>query len=448
MTIRLLHSGLVLCALSCGVQANTSIDFDATLACYTEADQPGIAVRIEQGKKLIYSGAAGVADIKRALPLHTKQRFQIGSITKQFTAAAILQLADRKKLSIQDPLGKFIPTLRSDYAKLTIERVLSHTAGLPNYNEGPEIGAKMAHYRTLDQILAEIVQAPVLYPAGEGHRYSNTGYLLLGKVIEQVSGLSYKDYLQQHIFTPLGMKHSQVLTKGTGGDEVKGYSSVDDKKTPVAPFYVDRSWIYSAGGIETTLADMSRWHRGLKAGKVVSPSSYQAMITSATLNDGSAANYGYGFYTFELAGQPSYFHEGGVPGFLAMSVYFPEADLYAISLSNQDTLHPGPALLDMVAQYLNITPKPLSDTELNHFAKTLVGEYQSAGKQQLKVTFEEGILYGQKGQGEKRKLVARANNAFSYECTQNYYQLSVAEGKTSLIPVGLYRGKGKPLFKL
>ncbi|MCO7189181.1 MULTISPECIES: serine hydrolase domain-containing protein [unclassified Pseudoalteromonas] len=447
MGIKPYYAGILGLAVSCHVHADNS-DFDATLACYTQAEQPGIAVRIEQGSKLLYSAANGLADIESKQPLHTEQVFQIGSITKQFTAAAILQLAERNKLSLQDPLGKFIPSLSADYGKLTLDRVLSHTSGLPNYNEGPEIGAKMAHYRTLDQILAEIVQAPVLYPSGEGHTYSNTGYLLLGKIIEQVSGLNYKDYLQQHIFTPLGMKHSQVLIKGTGGDEVKGYSSTDDKKTPVAPFYVDRSWIYSAGGIETTLADMSRWHRGLKAGKVVSPSSYQAMITSATLNDGSVANYGYGFYTFELAGQPSYFHEGGVPGFLAMSVYFPEDDLFATVFSNQDTLHPGPALLDMVSQHLNITPKPLPDVKMDHFAKTLVGEYQSAGKQQLKVTFEEGILYGQKGQGEKRKLVARANNAFSFECTQNYYQLSVAEGKTSLTPVGLYRGKGKPLFKL
>ncbi|KAF7787861.1 hypothetical protein PRUB_a2372 [Pseudoalteromonas rubra] len=395
MTIRLLQSGLVLCALSSGVQANTSIDFDATLACYTEADQPGIAVRIEQGKKLIYSGAAGVADIKRALPLNTKQRFQIGSITKQFTAAAILQLAERNQLSLQDTLGKYIPSLSEDYARLTIERVLSHTSGLPNYNEGPEIGAKMAHFRTLDNILKEIVQSPVLYPSGEGHTYSNTGYLLLGKIIEQVSGLSYKAYLQQRIFTPLGMTGSQVLTKGTGDAEVKGYSSVGREGTLVAPFHVDRSWIYSAGGIETTLADMSRWHHGLKAGKVVTPSSYRSMTTSAMLNDGTLATYGYGLYLRPLAGQPSYFHEGGVPGFLAMSVYFPEADVYAISLSNRDTLHPGPALLDMVAQYLNITPKPLPDTELSRFAKTLVGEYQSAGQQSLTVTFEEGVLYGE-----------------------------------------------------
>ncbi|MCF2908430.1 beta-lactamase family protein [Pseudoalteromonas sp. DL2-H2.2] len=446
MTVKPLQAGIVLYALSTGVQAGNQ-EFDATLACYTQAQQPGIAVRLEQGNKLIYSGAAGLADIKSKLPLNTEQVFQIGSITKQFTAAAILQLADIKKLSIQDPLGKYLPSLSPDYAKLTIDRVLSHTAGLPNYNEGPEIGAKMAHYRSLDQILTEIVQTPVLYPSGEGHTYSNTGYLLLGKIIEQVSGLSYKDYLQQHIFTPLGMKHSQVLTKGTGGDEVKGYSSVDSTRAPVAPFHVDRSWIYSAGGIETTLADMSRWHHGLKTGKVVKPASYRAMVTSAILNDGSPATYGYGFYLRPLAGQTSYFHEGGVPGFLAMSAYFPEADLFAIALSNQDTLHPGPALLDMVAQHLNITPKPLPDVKVSHFAKTLVGEYQSAG-QQLTVTFEEGILYGQKGKGEKRKLIARANNAFSFECTQNYYQLNVAEGKTSLTPIGLYRDKGKPLFKL
>ncbi|QTL35750.1 serine hydrolase domain-containing protein [Pseudoalteromonas viridis] len=447
MTVKPLQAGIVLCALSTSVQADNHA-FDATLACYTQAQQPGIAVRLEQGNKLIYSKAAGLADIKRKLPLNTEQVFQIGSITKQFTAAAILQLADRKKLSLQDSLGKYIPSLSSDYAKLTIDRVLSHTAGLPNYNEGPEIGAKMAHYRSLDQILTEIVKTPVLYPSGEGHTYSNTGYLLLGKIIEQVSGLSYKAYLQQHIFTPLGMKHSQVLTKGTGSAEVQGYSSEDRNRTPVTPFYVDRSWIYSAGSIESTLADMSRWHRGLKAGKVVSPSSYRAMITRATLNDGSSANYGYGFYTFELAGQPSYFHEGAVPGFMAMTAYFPEADLLATALSNQDTLHPGPALLDLVAQHLNITPKPLPEAQLDRFAKTLVGEYQSAGKPRLHVTYEDGVLYGQKGNSEKRKLIARANNAFSFECTQNYYQLSVAEGKTSLTPIGLYRGKGKPLFKL
>lgn len=425
-------------------------DFSAMLSCHASSDKPGLAVSIEQSGKHVFKGALGVADISTREPLKVDNTFQIGSISKQFTAAAILQLAENKKLSLKNTLGDFITDIPAEYASLTIENVLSHTSGLPNYNSDTGIRQRWDTYAPIDEVINAVSKMPVLAKSGVDYAYSNTGYILLGKVIEVASGLTYSEYLQRNIFYPLGMKNSFVVTKGVSSKQiVKGYTS--NRNAPnlyLAPETVDRSWIYAAGAIASTLDDMSLWHRGLSSGKVISAENYQLMVTRAKLNNGESVNYGFGTDVYPISGQPSYSHQGQVPGFMAWSVYFPSHDLLGTVFGNNDAVHPGPALLNMIARQLNLSPAPITHKNITEQAKALIGKYKGADDTVITVAFDDGQLSAKTDSGVIRKLVLRENNSFSYECTEDYYELREQNDKRVLVPVSIYMGERAPLVRM
>lgn len=416
--------------------------FSETLACHTSDSNPGVAIRLEKSGEVIYSGVAGLANIQNKQQLKLDDVFQIGSVSKQFTAAAILQLAERGKLKLSNTLGNFIEDLPKDYAQVTVERVLSHTSGLPNYNNDVSVRNRWHVYTNLDDIIRNIVKQPVMAKSGELFHYSNTGYVLLGKVIEVASGLTYADYLKTHIFKPTKMNSSFVIERGEGNIGVTGYTSAND-----APFKVDRSWVHASGAIASTLEDMSRWHQALINGRVISKASYEKMITPALLNNGETSSYGFGLYNYPISGKMTINHEGWIPGFMTWSIYLPENDLYAVAFSNNDAKHPGPLVLDMIAKQLKLSPAPVNSFNKD-FAEDLVGKYQFTDRQVMTISQENRQVFAQINDEPKRRLTLRADNAFSFECTENYYKLRKKNEVITLTPVSLYRGEGQPLRKI
>ncbi|TMO56400.1 serine hydrolase domain-containing protein [Pseudoalteromonas phenolica] len=416
--------------------------FSETLACHTSNSNPGVAVRLEQSGEVIYSGVAGLANIQNKQQLRLDDVFQIGSVSKQFTAAAILQLIEQDKLKLSNTLGDFIKGLPKDYAQVTIERVLSHTSGLPNYNNDPRIRNIWHQERSLDDIIKEITKQTPIAKSGEVFNYSNTGYVLLGKVIEVVSGLTYADYLKTHIFNPLKMNRSYVTKQGEGNTGTTGYSSHND-----SPIKVDRSWIYASGAITSTLKDMSRWHQALVNGKVISKHNYQKMITPTVLNNGETSPYGFGLYNYPISGKKTINHEGWIPGFMTWSIYLPENDLYAVAFSNNDAKHPGPLVLDMIAKQLNLSPVPVTNISKD-FTKNLVGKYQFSDQRVMAISEVNKQFYAQINEEPKQRLILRADNSFSFECTENFYRLRKENDAITLNPISLYRGEGQPLRKI
>jgi CubicO group peptidase (beta-lactamase class C family) len=417
-------------------------NFDETLACHTSSSNPGIAVRLEQSGKVIYSGVAGLANIQNKQQLKLDDVFQIGSVSKQFTAAAILQLTERDKLKLSNTLGDFIEGLPKDYSQVTIERVLSHTSGLPNYNNEPRIRNIWHQERSLDGIIKEITKQSVIANSGELFNYSNTGYVLLGKVIEVISGLTYANYLKTHIFKPIQMNSSYVIERGEGNTGITGYTSAND-----TPFKVDRSWVHASGAIASTLEDMSLWHQALINGRVISKASYQLMITPALLNNGETSPYGFGLYNYPISGKMTINHEGWIPGFMTWSIYLPENDLYAVAFSNNDAKHPGPLVLDMIAKQLNLSPSPITYTNTG-FAEDLVGKYQFTDQRIMTISQENNQFFAQINNEPKQRLTLRADKAFSFKCTENYYKLKKTNEAITLTLVSLYRGEGQPLRKI
>ena len=447
--------GLVIGASVINVSAQQH-DFDEILKCHNTSKAPGMAVRLEQSGKHIYSGAVGVANTETMRPLRVKDIFQIGSVTKTFTAAAILKLSEKNMLSLQDTLGKFIPDINPEYKDLTIDRVLSHTSGLPDYLGDPLVSKLYDKYASIDQVIQSISKQHLNSEPGQKYSYSNLGYVLLGKVIEVSSGTPYDQFMLNTFFKPLKMNNTFVITKGTSTGTVNGYTSsrnepekyLSPDQLTERPWKVDRSWIYSAGAIASTLADMSRWQNALKSGNVISKNNYRLMTTRAKLNNNNSVNYGYGLDVYPISGLESFSHQGMVPGFFAWNVYFSNEDLTATALTNIDSKHPGPALLDMIALQLNLSPKPVDGQKVNAIATSLVGSYRSPDSKVLNITFENGTLFSQYKGENKRKLIPRENNSYSYACTENYFQLRENNGKNEIVPVYLYQGEQEALIKL
>lgn len=431
-------------------------NFDAVLQCHNSTNAPGMAIRLEQSGKMIFSGAIGVANIETMRSLRVEDTFQIGSVTKTFTAAAILKLSEKGMLSLQDTLMKFIPDINPEYKDLTIDRILSHTAGLPDYLGDPSVNTVYDKYASIDEVIQRISKQPLNFEPGQKYSYSNLGYILLGKVIEVSSGTSYDQFMLNTFFKPLKMDNTFVMTKGTSVDKVKGYTSsrndpekyLNPEGFTERPWKVDRSWIYSAGAIASTLEDMSRWNKALKSGGVISKNNFHLMSTRAKLENNDSVNYGYGLDVYPISGLESFSHQGMVPGFFSWNVYFPSEELTAIAFTNIDSKHPGPALLDMIALQLGLSPKPLDGENVKELAASLVGKYRAPDSEILNISFENGTLYSQYKGENKRKLIPREKNSYSYECTENYFQLRVNDGKNEIVPVYLYQGEQEGLVKL
>ncbi|MFC3034745.1 serine hydrolase domain-containing protein [Pseudoalteromonas fenneropenaei] len=437
------------------LQARSS-NFDTLLKCSNSSGAPGMAVRIEQSNSLVYTGAIGLADLNSKRKLQTDDIFQIGSVTKIFTAAAILKLSEQGTLSLQDKLGKFIPSINPDYKSLTIERVLSHTSGLPDYLDDPTVTAVYDESASIDKVIDTISNRNLISKSGEKYSYSNLGYVILGKIIEVASGVSYHEYLDRAFFKPLNMQNTFVMTKGTELDQVKGYTnSSHSPNTYIKPEYsterkwhVDRSWIAAAGAVASTLEDMALWQTALKSGKVISKDNYLLMHKQAILDNRDKVKYGYGVDIYPVSGLVSYGHQGMVPGFFAWHVYFPTADLTATAFTNIDTKHPGPVLLNMIALQLGLSPKPVKHEEALGLANSLIGHYQATNDKVLNIFSEKGTLYAQYSGEEKQKIVLRGGNAFSYECTENYFQLRESNNSKYIVPVYLYQGEQAPMKKI
>ncbi|TDK23833.1 serine hydrolase [Luteimonas aestuarii] len=293
---------------------------------------PGLAVLVARGDELLFRGACGLADVASGAPLTPDHVFRVASVTKQFTAAGVLKLVDEGRLSLDDPLSKYLPAF-PDAGGITVGMLLNHTAGVRNAAIMPAADAGT------QGMVDAIGNAGVDFPPGQGYRYSNAGYVLAGAVIERVTGMAWDAYLHQAFFAPLGM------TRTRGGHDV----GVGDRTGEVTGHVIQQgAWSHArqmdmrlphaAGALVSTLDDLWAWNRALHAGTVLSAQSHGAMATPR----GKAAdgNYGYGIAVGTLRGSRVFRHNGGISGASAYLAYLPEHDLTVAVLSNADALQP------------------------------------------------------------------------------------------------------------
>jgi CubicO group peptidase (beta-lactamase class C family) len=266
--------------------------------------------------------------------------YVIASVTKQFTAAAVLQLAEAEKLSLDDPIGRYFAYAPPDWADITVRHLLNHTSGLPELDATALASLDVNHEHTVDEVVALIQDESVVptFTPGSSFAYINAGYYLLGAIIERASGSTYGQYLDQHIFQPLDLT-SSGFDMAYPQNLAQGYSAVDGDLVPVQP--VHPSLTYAAGGVVSTARDLLAWQRALaQGGRVVTPQAYQAMTARTALNSGGEAAYGYGLWVGHPACAEAVHHGGRIQGFASHLLNCAVDDVGFVVLLNSNPADP------------------------------------------------------------------------------------------------------------
>lgn len=300
---------------------------DAYLTKLMELQQFNGAVLIARGDQLLLKKGYGFANYEWGIKNTPQTKFRIGSLTKQFTAAAILQLQEQGLLSVDDALSEYIP----DYPegdRITLHHLLTHTSGIFDITSIPGFLESTVNPSPVEETIEWFKHKPMDFEPGSDYKYSNSGYVLLGHIIEKVSGQRFGDYLKTHIFEPLNMHNSgQDLHQTLLEDRASGYSMDEDNRLMNAR-YIDMSVPIGGGSLYSTVEDLYLWDRALYEGPILNQNSLEAMFTPYL------ANYAYGWGVVELFGRKRISHTGGINGFASNIARYVEDDLVIIVLSN------------------------------------------------------------------------------------------------------------------
>jgi CubicO group peptidase (beta-lactamase class C family) len=285
------------------------------------------AVLVARGNEVILSKGYGSANLEWNVPNTPSTKFRLGSITKQFTAASILLLEERGKLTLDDPIKKYVPDAPREWDKITIFNLLTHTSGIPNFTSLPDYKSLKLDEMPVAKTILTVRNKPLDFLPGEKMSYSNSGYLVLGHVIETVTGASYEKFVTDNIFTPLGMKDSGY-DSNTAIIARRAAGYMPSATGPVNAGFVHMSIPHAAGALYSTTEDLLRWEQGLFAGKVVSPASL-AKMTTPFKND-----YALGVVVQTASGRKVIQHGGGIDGFNTFLAYYPDGKLTVAVLAN------------------------------------------------------------------------------------------------------------------
>src|SRR5262245_58678829 len=306
-----MRNGFLTCVFALAAMpatAGAAVPYDAIVEPYVRAQQFMGAVLVARGDQILLDKAYGFANLEWSVPNTTATKFRVGSITKQFTAAAILKLEERGLLRVDDPIGRYLPGAPATWRGITVINLLTHTAGVPDVTELPEPAA------TPEQLVALLQARPTEFEAGERFQYSNSGYVVLGHLLERVTGASYGAFLRENVFGPAGMTESGYDTGGAvvarlASGYVRGSAGLTN-----APF-VHVSVANAAGAVYSTTHDLLRWTRALFDGCVVSRASL-ARMTTPFMNE-----YGFGVGVRTERGRTLIVHDGDIGGFGAALEY-------------------------------------------------------------------------------------------------------------------------------
>ena len=329
------------------VPSDVETQIDQILHAQFTANAPGYSLFIAQHDETIYNKAFGKADMELGTPLSTDHVFRIASLTKQFTAVAILQLVTEGKLSLQDDITEYL----SDYPQngITVEHLLTHTSGIPDFTKVPSFTAEVARQSLVaSQQIDMFKDEPLDFEPGSAYRYSNSGYTLLGRIIEVVSNLSYENYMERHMLAPLGLSNTYYGRDATIiQGRARGYSRSDDDYVNAA--YVNDELPYAGGALLSTTSDLYAWHKALLGGQVIDTGLLSKARSPYTLSNGEENGYGYGWQIGIINNQPVIFHSGAINGFLCDMLYLPESGLFVVMLTNCDCNPPAVVITQIVS---------------------------------------------------------------------------------------------------
>jgi CubicO group peptidase (beta-lactamase class C family) len=320
-----------------------------------ESHAPSAAFAVIRGSDTLAYGAYGLADVDARRPAMATTIYEIGSITKQFTSAAIMKLVEQGRVRLDDDLSKYVPQFPLQGKKVSIRELLNHTSGIHSYTSSPDWQKTWNQALTPDAIIKFVAADTFDFAPGSAYRYNNTGYVLLGMVIEKASGQKYAKYLDAQIFKPLGLKQTAYCpSKTTDPAFALGYSK--GPNGTVRAQFLDLSHPFSAGALCSTVGDLVKWQRALDGGKVVSPASYALMSTADTLNNGKKINYGFGLVPGMFESHKTISHTGGINGFATAATYVPDDTLNIVVFTNYDAESPQVLVANLLRVAYGVEP--------------------------------------------------------------------------------------------
>lgn len=414
--------------------------YEEVLTSAYPADEPGAAALVARNGEVEFLGASGMANLELGVPLTPDMVFEIGSITKQFTAVAIMMLVEEGKISLDDPMTQFLPDYPDYGDAVTIEHLLTHTSGIVSYTGIPNyFDQEIRKDLTVPELIDVFDDLPVEFEPGERFAYNNSGYVLLGAIIESASGMTYADFLQERIFDRLGMKdsyygsHRRVIPR-----RAAGYGGEPGAWANAA--FLSMTQPYSAGALMMTVEDLCRWNQALYGGELISEESLERMTTPYVLNNGNSSGYGYGLAPRDLRGRRAIGHGGGINGYVTDAFYLPDEDVFVAVFSNSTGSVAGPNLVSGKLGAIAIgDPYPvwkeivLDEATLQRFA----GVYQIDENTQRVVTVEDGQLYTQRSGGAKLRAYPSSENHFFYKHSLSHFEFVTENGDTYML---MYQG--------
>ncbi len=346
-------------------------------------------VLVAKGKEILLDKGYGSADLEWDIPNAPNVKFRLGSVTKQFTAASILLLQERGKLSVDDPVKKYMEDAPAAWDKITVYHLLTHTSGIPNFTSFPDYHKWELFTTTTAEAVARFRDKPLDFAPGEKWSYSNSGYLLLGYLIEKITGGTYEQFVRDNIFAPLGMKdsgydsNSAVIVR-----RASGYSR--EKDGFVNAGFINMTIPHAAGALYSTTEDLLKWEQGLFGGKVLSAASLEKMTTPYK------QDYACGLFVATQSGRKVIQHGGGIEGFATQLSYYPEDKLTVIALGNIDSAASG-EIANKLAAMVHGDPVKLPNErkEITLDRKVLtpyVGTYEIMAGTNMVITLEGNQL--------------------------------------------------------
>ncbi len=382
---------------------------DQIVQSYAANDSFMGTVLVARGGQVLFSKGYGFANLEWNIPNSADVKFRLGSVTKQFTAASILLLEERGKLSINDPVKKYLPDSPAAWDKITIFHLLTHTSGIPNFTGFPDYPKLEPFPTTAEQLVARFRDKPLDFQPGQNWNYSNSGYVLLTYLIEKITGATYKTIIQENIFTPLGMKDSGYDSySAIIPHRASGYVRVDNRFENAG--FINMTIPQGAGGLYSTTEDLLKWEQGLFGGKLLKPASLEKMITPFK------NNYAFGLQVETVGGHKLIDHGGGIEGFNTELAYYPDDKLTVVVLGNVNGQAPGEIAAKLAAlshgenvilpserKEITLDPKILS-----HY----VGAYQMAPGVNMLITLENNQLFSKLGNQQAVPILPESQTMF------------------------------------
>lgn len=333
------------------------------LETLTKTDVPSASIAIVKDGQIVYLHAYGDAKLEPRVAAKPEMRYSIGSISKQFTATAVLLLEEQGKLSINDKVGKYLPDL-TRANEVTIREILSHTSGYQDYWPQDYVMPSMLQPTTAQKILDTWAKKPLDFEPGTKWQYSNTNFVIAGLIVEKVSGMPLLKFLQEKIFSPLGMKSvANIDQEKLDVTDPSGYMRY--ALGPLRPSPKEgKGWLFAAGELAMPVEDLAKWDISIIDQKLMKPAAYREFETEVVLKDGMGTRYGLGVEVNEAFGHRMIAHSGEVSGFTAENMVFPDQKVAVAVLTNEDAASASGAIAR------NIAPLLLESSDADTSAKT------------------------------------------------------------------------------